>query len=735
VKLRILVVAALLLAVPPAVLAAELNIENTRAAGFSDPTPATPLGVNPGTTRGDQALIVFQTAAAMWGATVRSTVPILIDSQFDSVTTNSEFQCTSQGTVLAYTQPTGYFSSNSYPNPNAGYPIPLANALLGTYTSTATESQFQVNINADLGTSKCDFPAAWYFGLDTQIPQDGISLLTTLLHEFGHGLGFSSLVNPSTGQGAPPLSIFDFHIWDVADDAAWVTRSTAERKQLVTTPNSLAFQGPAVQADIPTYLAAPPTLFTTFNSVTTDLNFSQGEFSGPLSGTGQLVAAVPLDACSSLSNSNEVQGKFALIERSLADAGVVCTFLSKAERAADAGAIGVIIYDSVPEGLIDMSGTPALNIPATFISNTDGTTLQTQLASGTVTAGFGTSTQISNTDPTGKMVLLYTPSTLKAGSSLIHWNNNSYPHTLMLEFANQADIRLNMDFTPDVMSDLGWSVVYGLGVSVVKLLDQEVPAGAQFPYLIAVINRRPTSIANVQVDLALPPGTTLVSTVSSPAGCLGFPCSVGTMQAGEVLLIVATVQAPLNATAPFVATATLTPSSSDSSDNLTATSTQAVASGGDVQVTVTGPTTLTAGSSATLTTTVTNAGPGDAASVAVNGTITGASASPPVLTANAGGCINSEFPCYFGTLAKGQTVSFTSTFTIPTNFQSGATFTASATSITPDSNAANNTASFTFLVGTSGSGGGGCSSSGEPAALFGLFGLALAIVLRKRHTF
>ena len=51
-----------------------------------------------------------------------------------------------------------------------------------------------------------------------------------------------------------------------------------------------------------------------------------------------------------------------------------------------------------------------------------------------------------------------------------------------------------------------------------------------------------------------------------------------------MVLIVATVQAPVNAPNPFVATATLTPSSSYAGDNLTAASSQAVASGGDVQV-------------------------------------------------------------------------------------------------------------------------------------------------------
>ena len=730
---RLLGVCAVFLVASTAATAADLTIQNTKAAGFSDTAPAPPLGLNPGTTRGDQSLIVFQTAAAMWGATVRSTVPILIDSEFVSSTLNSEFDCTTQGTVLAFTEPAGYLTSPSFPVPVAGYDIPLANALAGKNLTDPTAEQFSVNINADLGTSLCSFPAAWYFGLDTQIPNDGISLLTTLLHEFGHGLGFSSLVDPSTGQGGNPLAIFDYHIWDVLKNVSWASLKAPERQQLVVLPNSLAFQGPAVQADIPTFLAAPPTLLTAFNGVTTQLNFAQGEFSGPLQGSGPVVTSDPLDGCTDFTNASAIQGKFALIQRSIPDAGSPCAFLAKAERAADAGAIGVIIFDSLDEGLLEMAGTPALSIPATFISHTDGTTLLGELDAGPaqpVTATFGVGTQISNTDSTGTRVLLYTPSDLAPGSSLIHWNNDSFPHTLMLEFANQPDIRLNMDFTPDVMSDLGWSVVSGLGVSVVKLLDPSVPAGGQAQYLIAIMNRRATPIDTVQVNLAFPSGATFVSNASSPAGCeTAFPCNLQNVPARSVVLIVATVQIADAAVSPFVANVTLTPSSSDPGDSLTASSSQTVAAGGDLQVTVSGPSSLAAGTTVTLTTTVTNLGPGDSAGVVLNGVVSGTATNAPVFSANAGPCTG-PFPCALGTLPKGQTFTVNTTYNIPSTYLSGATYTATATSTTPDPNAANNTASFGFALG-----GGGCSSTGEPATVLGVLGLGLALLLRKRVTF
>ncbi len=707
--------------------AADLSIANTQAAGFDDPTPAQPVSVNIGTTRGQQALIVFQTTAAMWGASVRSAVPIVIDSQFNSAATDSVFTCTSNSTVLAYTSPSGYVTSTTFPNPTAGYDFALANALAGTDQALGG-TQFQVNINGDLGTSACAFPAAWYFGLDGNIPNGQVSLFTTLNHEFGHGLGYSSLVNPGSGLAeSNDLSIFDFHIFDVDAGVPWTSETAATRRLLASTPSGLAFDGPAVRKDIPTYLAPPPELLTHFAGVTTQVGFAKGEFSGPLVGSAPLVAAIPLDACSDLTNRAAIAGNYALIQRSYADAGVVCTFLSKAERAADAGAAGVIIFDNHVEGLVTMSGTPALSTPAVFISQADGDALQSELQAGVVTANFGSGAQVSNTDPSGTRVLLYTPSTVSPGSSVIHWNANSYPRTLNMEFAIQPDIRLDMDFTPDVMSDLGWSVVEGLTVGVVKLLEPLVVAGNTSSYVIAVINRRPTAINSVTLALTPPSSSNVVSTVSGPAGCSGFPCTFGPMQAGDVVIVVTTLQVAATASGPFPVSVTLTPSSPSAADSLTATTTQTVATGGDVKVSVTGPSAVIPGSTATLVTTVTNAGPGTATGVVLNGAVSGA-ANPPTFSANSGVCTGA-FPCTVGTLTAGASVSVTSSFAVPAGFASGATFTATVSSTTQDPNPGNNSASYAFSV----TGKSGCSTSGEPATVLGLLGLAFGLALHRRR--
>jgi len=68
--------------------AATIVILNANAAGvgFNDPTPAAPVGGNPGTTRGQQRLNAFQAAANIWGATLNSTVTIVVQATLEPLT-------------------------------------------------------------------------------------------------------------------------------------------------------------------------------------------------------------------------------------------------------------------------------------------------------------------------------------------------------------------------------------------------------------------------------------------------------------------------------------------------------------------------------------------------------------------------------------------------------------------------------------------------------------------------
>ena len=88
-KLRTVFGAALLLAaVGLAQAAANITIVNGNAAGlgFNDPTPAVPVGGNPGTTLGQQRINAFQYVASIWGANLGSSVEIKVLATFEPLT-------------------------------------------------------------------------------------------------------------------------------------------------------------------------------------------------------------------------------------------------------------------------------------------------------------------------------------------------------------------------------------------------------------------------------------------------------------------------------------------------------------------------------------------------------------------------------------------------------------------------------------------------------------------------
>src|SRR3546814_17660629 len=78
---KLLLAAAIVLTLSaPSAQAAEIvpvNFDDP-GEGYNDPTPALPVGDNPGTTLGEQRLIVAQFAADLWGSLLQSNVPVFV---------------------------------------------------------------------------------------------------------------------------------------------------------------------------------------------------------------------------------------------------------------------------------------------------------------------------------------------------------------------------------------------------------------------------------------------------------------------------------------------------------------------------------------------------------------------------------------------------------------------------------------------------------------------------------
>src|SRR5262245_54391946 len=120
---RVLLAVTVLMVVAALSHAATITIINldSPGEGFNDPTPATPVGGNPGTTIGAQRLYVFQYAASIWGSLLPDPIEILVDSNFDPLT------CDGQSAVLGSAGPTNIEANfPNAPKTNTWYHVALA---------------------------------------------------------------------------------------------------------------------------------------------------------------------------------------------------------------------------------------------------------------------------------------------------------------------------------------------------------------------------------------------------------------------------------------------------------------------------------------------------------------------------------------------------------------------------------------------------------------------------------
>ena len=177
-------------------VAATITVVNADGAGegFNDPTPFAPVGGNPALTLGAARLNAFQYAANLWGACLESNVTILVSAQMNSLT------CTPTSAILGSAGATTVFRDFAgAPVAATWYCQALANSLFGADLDGTTpdiSAQFNSNLN---GAAGCLGGIGWYYGFDASPPGSDIDFVTVVVHEIGHGLGFQTFVNLSTG--------------------------------------------------------------------------------------------------------------------------------------------------------------------------------------------------------------------------------------------------------------------------------------------------------------------------------------------------------------------------------------------------------------------------------------------------------------------------------------------------------------------------------------------------------
>jgi hypothetical protein len=490
---------------------------NEPGVGFNDPTPATPVGGNPGTTLGQQRLNVFQRAAEIWGATLRSNVPIVIEGRFTSLGSG----------VLGSAGTTAIF--RGFPNVPFGdtwYHYALANALAGEDLSPQNPPRAQIDTNFSTNFN-------FYLGLDNNAPPDQSDLLSVVLHEFAHGLGFLTFVNGANGRNAgaddtnPDGGFTDCYARFLRDENLnlnWNQMTAAQRQASAINTGNLTWTGPTTQSALSVALE-PSAVLRVERTPPVFIAVNQATFGGPITLGGltrPLVAAQPPLACGPLSNPGTVNTNFALVDRG------DCPFIDKAANVQQAGAQGLIIANNTTGGFIPGGTAPNITIPVVGISQADGTTLRNFLSSGSVTATLLLDPTLLAGTTNGR-IRMFAPNPRQAGSSVSHWDNTVRPRLLM-EPAITPRLPRTQDLTLNLFRDLGWTVnpifsTSGLQVPADGATSQ-VAINAVGPWSIAGlpswITGFPTAgnlLTNISFQVAPNPGPQRTATLTlNPGG-------------------------------------------------------------------------------------------------------------------------------------------------------------------------------------------------------------------------
>ena len=464
---RLILVAALLLLPLHAFAATQIVIENDdpTGQGFNDPTPATPVGGNSGTTLGEQRQIAFRKAAEIWAATIDSTIPIVIRAEFSPITDPSS-PCTATSAILGAARSFNRVANfQGAPQQNVLYPIALANKLAGS-DLRPNDPDIEAFFNSEVDSQTCLGTRDWYYGLDGNHGEDA-DLVVVLLHEFAHGLGMSGSMNTSSGvlAGGFP-SVFEINTLDLATGLRFDQMTNAQRKAAAIASTQAVWTGPNTRDSASKILTVASVLAVSAPSdIARAFDINPASFGPRVDAVpiaGRIVAALDAantdgptttDGCTAYSNAGEIAGRIALVDRG------TCTFAVKALMAQAAGATAIIVGNNATCGLPPMGGDDSsVRIPAVGITKADADLLRTKLGTGAIDASFRLDPAARTGSSSAGFLRLYTPCELEPGSSMFHWDVTASPNLLMEPFINE-DLPHTLDVSAMQLLDIGWTLV------------------------------------------------------------------------------------------------------------------------------------------------------------------------------------------------------------------------------------------------------------------------------------
>jgi len=446
--------------------------------GFNDTTPVKPVGGNTGTTLGEQRMNVYKHVAAIWGSYLESDVEITVSAGWENLA------CTSTGATLGSAGAWNIWRLTEEGQAPTIYPQALANKLIGVnltdgrpenasgYRNVDIKTQFNIR----LGQPGCLDGSPFYLGLDGN-EGGGVDFAATLLHELGHGLGFSVLgVDNTTGAriyGGSP-SIWERFMYDNTAKKTWLNMSDAERKASAINPEQLAWLGQnAIDGAAVTLSPQPVVKLASPAGAVPTAPYSASAFGPAMPSDGKLgaLAVITTQAgelgpgCSpfNAANAAATKGKVPIIERG------GCNFAVKVKNAQDVGAVGAILVNNAGGSFTPGGADSSIRIPSVGITREDGATLKAAVAAAKPYGSRALAGQVTATlaiDPSRKAgadrfgrPLLYTPNPLVQGSSVSHFDVSAVPNLLMEPSINNdltLDVNPPKDLTLPLLKDLGW---------------------------------------------------------------------------------------------------------------------------------------------------------------------------------------------------------------------------------------------------------------------------------------
>ena len=217
--------------------------------GFNDNTAATPVGGNTGTTLGQQRLNVFTRAFAFWGDRMEQVngqgqnFEIRVEATFAPITDGGGNPlCNQFGGVLGAAGADAFFANFGGGQNNVWYHSVVADHVSQGDIDPGFPD-ISATFNSDVDEEFCLGSRGWYNGFDGNAGND-IDLLSVVIHEVGHGMGFSTVVD--LASGAKPSGRDDIYMQNLENAAtgeSYPQMSNGERVTASTSIDDLQWTG------------------------------------------------------------------------------------------------------------------------------------------------------------------------------------------------------------------------------------------------------------------------------------------------------------------------------------------------------------------------------------------------------------------------------------------------------------------------------------------------------------